>query len=513
MIKKVIQPLLLTGYFGLFTFAVNIKFGGFETAIRPMVVVMLATIIVYTTITVLLRDVNRGVFLTSVCILLFFTYGHLKLALTEALPVKLEPYGWDLVMLPLWTTLLAAGIIITNVQQNKLDTMNRYLTTVGGLLFLISLANVAAYETFRRPTYNPLWRALDSEDIQATLPEQAPDIYYIILDAYSGNDVLYNLYGYDNSPFTDYLEERGFMVATESCANYPHTFLSIASSLNMQYLDELVEDVGTDSDDKSTTYRMIDDNLVAQILGDIGYDYVHISSGWGPTLRNPYADENISLAYLPSKYEIAFGTTTWLNPTMLLIEYESARTQLRATFETLGQLPERDDGPTFVFAHLLLPHIPFVFRTDEGTPPSDGQSVDGIIVDDAAYAEQSEYLQQVGFANRMVAQLIDDILAKSEQPPIIVIQADHGKLLSPMSTQFGADAYNKYVMPIQNAYYLPDGGAEELYPSISPVNSFRVILNTYFGTDLGLLEDKSYYAYYLQPYDMTEISSPCGQDL
>ena len=32
-----------------------------------------------------------------------------------------------------------------------------------------------------------------------------------------------------------------------------------------------------------------------------------------------------------------------------------------------------------------------------------------------------------------------------------------------------------------------------LYESISPVNTFRVIFDNYFGTDLGLLEDKHYF--------------------
>jgi len=50
-------------------------------------------------------------------------------------------------------------------------------------------------------------------------------------------------------------------------------------------------------------------------------------------------------------------------------------------------------------------------------------------------------------------------------------------------------------MPILNAYALPGvDPAQALYPSISPVNSFRVVLNRYFGTDLPLLEDRSYFA-------------------
>jgi hypothetical protein len=47
--------------------------------------------------------------------------------------------------------------------------------------------------------------------------------------------------------------------------------------------------------------------------------------------------------------------------------------------------------------------------------------------------------------------------------------------------------------PILNAYYLPGGEDRWLYPSISPVNSFRVVLNAYFGADLPFLPDATYF--------------------
>lgn len=57
------------------------------------------------------------------------------------------------------------------------------------------------------------------------------------------------------------------------------------------------------------------------------------------------------------------------------------------------------------------------------------------------------------------------------------------------------------------AYYLPDGGDRLLYPEISPVNSFRVVLNAYFGVDMALLPDETYFTSHLidgQFIDITE---------
>jgi len=43
------------------------------------------------------------------------------------------------------------------------------------------------------------------------------------------------------------------------------------------------------------------------------------------------------------------------------------------------------------------------------------------------------------------------------------------------------------------AILLPEHQNDDtMYPSITPVNTFRVIFNTYFGTDLPILEDNTY---------------------
>ena len=59
-----------------------------------------------------------------------------------------------------------------------------------------------------------------------------------------------------------------------------------------------------------------------------------------------------------------------------------------------------------------------------------------------------------------------------------------------------------------NAYYMP--GANILpYPTITPVNSFRMIFNDYFGQDLPLLEDVSFYSSYDDPFSYKPIPNTC----
>ena len=61
---------------------------------------------------------------------------------------------------------------------------------------------------------------------------------------------------------------------------------------------------------------------------------------------------------------------------------------------------------------------------------------------------------------------------------------------------------------ILNAYYLPGADTRVLYPTISPVNSFRVVLNTYFDTNLPLLPDRTMrHVSDLQPFAFDDITS------
>ncbi len=74
----------------------------------------------------------------------------------------------------------------------------------------------------------------------------------------------------------------------------------------------------------------------------------------------------------------------------------------------------------------------------------------------------------------------------------IVLQSDHGWPTIGGAHPSASDL--KSVFRNLNAYYLPGEGGEPLYESITPVNTFRLIFNTYFGGDYDLLDDDSFYS-------------------
>jgi hypothetical protein len=150
--------------------------------------------------------------------------------------------------------------------------------------------------------------------------------------------------------------------------------------------------------------------------------------------------------------------------------------------DQLGQVPNLP-GKKFVYAHIVAPHAPFVFSPD-GRYISNG-------------AVNPGYLDAITYVNSRVIPIVKSIIANSKVPPVIILQGDHG---------WDAD----HRMQIFNAYYLPNGGAEKIYDTITPVNSFRTVFNQYFGDSYPLLGDISYFSDDDAPYAFKEISHTCS---
>jgi hypothetical protein len=314
-------------------------------------------------------------------------------------------------------------------------------------------------------------------DLSASGP--MPDIYYIVLDEYAHHSTMTQFYDYDNSQFTDYLVEKGFFVADASRTRNSYTLGSIASTLNMQY-------VGYTQPGESV-YDLVSHNQVTSFLKSEGYRSVYLGNWYNIGRYN--VDADVSYNFYESGYHDVPLLTgdfqgTLLNTTMLRPYYDyvaSSRHEsyLREgvidTLEQLKTVPQLE-GPKFVFAHILCPHKPFVFGPR-------GETVD--YSDQNNWTDKQFYLGQFIYITEQIEDVLDTLISESATPPIIVLQSDHGLRSWPGLDSGIRDEWQK----ILNAYYLPAGNTEDLCDSISPVNSFRVIFNDYFGTDLALLDN------------------------
>jgi hypothetical protein len=202
--------------------------------------------------------------------------------------------------------------------------------------------------------------------------------------------------------------------------------------------------------------------------------------------------EGLFLRTTLAKYAQDWG---WVDPDAVM--GQSFRDRFNNVFDSMDEVANMQ-GPQFSYIHLISPHPPFVFDAEGNPnyPPDFWNEQREYPYDDY----QRGYVGQLTFLNKKMLDAVDTILAESETPPIIVIQGDHGAWMQPKDRR----------MWIFNAYYLP-GHEDELYPTISPVNTFRLIFNAYFGGDYEMLEDVSYFSPVPNLYDFTEMPNNCGK--
>ena len=434
---------------------------------------------------------QQGAAAVSAVAVIIFGYGHVE----RALDARLN----DQVLFPTAAVVAAAAVVIAVRSRGLGSHITPFLNLTSGMLLLLQIINVGASSsgvTVRTPEL--------FTDTSQRVRDDSPDIYYIILDAYGRHDTLRE---YDNSSFIKALEERGFYVAREATSNYRTTIHSLASSLNLAYLHEIEP---RPPENRSDAIALVQNNALAATLRSLGYTYVFLESGYVVSNRAPQAD--IFLTFTPAGVVVSSGgEETRYSPIVPSAQAEGilASGFLRALIDTTALRPltghrfqPRDHspydwwspkrtqqmfavlseaidtpGPKFVFAHIIKPHPPATFDR-HGNIFIGQRSTDGFS-DSHDPTVPNAYTGQLIYINSLLLKTIDRILETSAEKPIIVITADHGLI-----------EYDKHA--ILAALHLPNGGNRVLYPSISSVNHFRVILDYYFDLKLSLLEDLTF---------------------
>jgi hypothetical protein len=502
----VFYPWLLTLYPIIYLYSVNLASIREDDVLEVVLVALAAVTVIYAVLYLMLRDPHKTGGVTGIMVLVFLTYGHIHNSLDST------RLGQDLLM-PVML-LLAAALIYFIVRSKTLwQQLTPYLNLIIVVLLLMPLWSVVDYFVNTPPVEatalaNPLERVMSAEMVNNS-PER-PDIYYIILDGYPSNSLLMREYGYDNSDFTDALEDRGLFVAYDSQANYGATLLSLSSSMNMRYITDADREffVAYGLSDYTYLRSLIANGQVADTLKQLGYYYTYILSGF--LVPSILADENIAFYPEGTKYfggsEILAGEDNihiawtykqpfwsfFLETTLLQSVASRFDTQksgepypvyspeiFHSTFDELKQIPAREEA-TFTLAHILKPHFPIQFDRE-------GNLI-GTTISDNDPQKADYFFDELHYLNTRVLELIDTILAESSVPPIIIIQGDHGSNLGNYR-----EPYCLYDFEILNAFYLPgDSDVAGLDRAIRPVNTFRMIFNHYFDGNYETLESRQY---------------------
>ena len=480
-IASILYPFLFAVYPILALRNSNLSYVEAAEVVRPVLISLLATGLVWGSLRLLVGDWERAGLLTTLLMLLFSLYGHVFFELQslfgENVRHRLVLAGFGAILV-LGTWLIVA----------KLRDTRDAITVLSGIGFV--LVGYSLLQSVRNDIANLQAAAATvsrNAVLAGTVPQAGdasmPDIYWILLDGHSRSDILRQYFDDDNSAFIRELENMGFYVASCSQSNYPSTKFSVISLMNANYLPSIPGVV--------SGLPPLYSSLVIQTVRSKGYSVIafenrskgHFELREDMRIsRNQLAFGNIDLFGGLSEFETMLARTSLLrliydmpqlvpglNPQILQqAEYYEHFQQVHFILDKLPDLP-RMDRPRFVFTHILVPHQPYIF-----TPSGDfywaADAVEG-------------YRSNTQFIDARIVPTLKKIIEGSRTPPIIIVQGDHG-------SSIGDDP--RVRMSILNAYYVDEATRADLYPTITPVNSFRIIFNHYFGTNYPILEDLSF---------------------
>lgn len=460
----------------------NVMYMDPGSIVRSLIVALLLTGLVWVVMRLIAGEWGKAGVITVWAVILFFTYGHVYLQLQSAFGGAVRHRN----LMMLFSLALFLGMWWITKKIKNLAPIQSAFVTMGLVLTGFSIVQLISYE-YSHPRLAPSGDPMNSKaNLNRVDAQNLPDIYWILLDGHTRTDILKEHYGYDNSAFIRDLEDMGFYVAKCSQSNYISTRYSVTSLMNANYLDQLPNYV-----DKLPP---LSESLVAETIRPLDYTVIafenrsngHFDLHEDMRLsRNQLAFGAIDLFGGLNEFEVVLMQTSMLrlvydmpqlvpglDPQILLeSEYYEHYQQTLFILDKLPHLP-KTQGPKFVFVHILVPHPPYIF------------SPDGKFF--WASDQITGYRSNVQFIDTQITKAVKRILENSNVPPIIVIQGDHGPSGNIVTPHMR--------LSILNAYYVNEGTKSDLYSAITPVNTFRIIFNHYFGSALPVLEDKSYYS-------------------
>jgi hypothetical protein len=475
-----LHPLLFAAYAVLFLYSANLALVLPVDAAAPLARAVAAAAILTAVLALVLRDIRKGAIVATAVVIAYFGYGHVA--------GFLKPLGfWEATQLGAWAVIVIGALIFAVRGSSRVPQATFGLNVVALVLVGVAAATVLPYE-ISRAGREPISHAPAVSAATAVTTQR--DIYFLVFDRYGSADAIEQRFDITDNDLYDWLRGQGFQVPRNSHANYRATDFSLAATLNMRFLDDLTHDVGSNSGDRTPAQDKIQQNEVGRFLKSQGYRYYQIGSWFEATRSVAMADENLSYG-VASEFETVLDDLTIVPAIDRVRGIVSAEPTDRdrhreGTLFGLRQLRRVATAPgrKFVFAHILLPHDPYVFKADGSTLSEEEAK---------ATPERKLYADHLAFANAQIKDIVGYLLGGPEETrPIVIIEGDEGPLVcQALDCVSNTPAYLRIRLGNLVAMYLP-GVDEQLPDTFTSVNTFRLVFREYFGADLEPLPDRSF---------------------
>lgn len=398
--------------------------------------------------------------------------------------------------LPLLLAIVTSSLLFLKRSAKELLSINKYLFITVLVLCAWELFHLG-FNVFSKETNNNILFADTNFDkklhptYDSTRP--SPSIYFIVLDAFTSSSCLKKEFNYDNAGLDSFLTGKGFYIVARSKSNYPLTPYSIASTLNFSFLKDEVTAQEMTARDRLRGVTTVGANRLVPYLEKKGYNIFNYSifnlnghpiqgADYFYQLKEKMLSDQTFWGRI--QRDILWNFTIHIGESPKAIHNRLVKHANDYIYDKLNGLKTAaaypSTKPKFVYCHLMAPHGPYIFHQD-------GTFVQDSI--DFPSDEKKSYLNQLIYTRQLLKSAINAIFKKDTLNKIIIVEGDHG------FRDYGTREKIPQTFENLHAIYFYDKNYQSLYDSLTPVNTFRIVLNQYFQEHLVPLRDTSIFVY------------------
>ncbi len=458
-------------------------------------IIFISTLAVYAVSFLVLKQKRSASVFTFFITLFSLTFGFILDSLKK---ITIAPFfGKYVFILPLSIVLILILFIVLKKRKVSTDAYT-FLNLLFIVLILSEIPNSVKRYRLDKSVHNLIDFRFNAYHEYAPEIKQAdsskPDIYFLVFDAMASSKSVQTTTGKSISDLDSFLLGKGFYLANNARANYNWTIHSVSTTLNMDYLPPWIAPVMDDLKVYFWGSSSFKDNSLFRILQKENYkisSYQPISfdnTQWpGESYFNNLKKYHYSFKTLPGRiYKDIFWNYSRINIDFIhnyqldLINKRSLgkKKYFDTTISLVKESCSQTGKPKFVYGHFMLPHDPYVFDSTGKL-----KSPEKTIVKNSQ-EDLNGYYEQLRFATTVIRELVTYIQTNNKKNTIIIVAGDHG--FKTKEARVNGYTFNNY-----SAFYFPDRQYHSLYDSITPVNTFRLVLNKYFQANLSLLKDSS----------------------
>jgi len=326
-------------------------------------------------------------------------------------------------------------------------------------------------------------------DFTLNINTTKPSVFYLLFDMYPSDTVFHRYFNYDNSALSAFLQQKDFFVTGNAHSLYDETYYSLSSILNLEPLSFY-------ADTKIENYKKVllslkntEHSSLLSAFEKAGYSFRNFSVFDLQDQRSPLQFN------LNHHIDNILTSTTFFNriyngadPDFLLAEKNIDLRFLKSSwsdnvkkdvatleidFKQLLDSISKNNKPSFNYFHFMIPHPPLLYDSN-----GHENKIRDMYFFDGYDKGIEKYISYTKYGNKKIKEMVNKIFEKGGKNVVIIIQGDHG------FREFADRLPNEARLGILNAIYLPNKNYSNFNDTMTPVFTFKQILNNQFGTFL-----------------------------